>query len=84
MQGEAESPRGGAGEAGEQAGGGGEKVGGGGGQAGGGEEAPGQPPRIAQAALPSEQTGENGVEEKLLFWPNLPLPAYLSSLAHPG
>ena len=64
MQGEAESPRGGAGEAGEQAGGGGEKVGGGGGQARGGEEAPGQPPRLAQAALPSEQAGENGVEEK--------------------
>ena len=47
MQGEAEGPRGGAGEAGEQAGGGGEEVGGGGGQARGGEAAPGQPPRLA-------------------------------------
>ena len=82
MQGEEESPRGGAGEAGEQAGGGGKEVGGGVGQARGGEEAPGQPACPAQAALP-QQTGESGVEEKScpsLYFGQTRLPASTSQV----
>ena len=82
MQGEEESSRGGAGEAGEQVGGGGEEVGGGVGQARGGEEAPGQPARLAQAALP-QQTGESGVEEKScpgLYFGQTHLPASTSQV----
>ena len=62
---EAESPRGGAGEEGEQVGGGGQEVGRGAGQAWRGEEAPGQLAGTAQAALP-EQTRQNNLEERKL------------------